>query len=316
MRKRAIGQLEVSVVGIGCYNFGRLLDLEQTRTAIYSAIDHGINFLDTSDRYGNPPSSSETFIGDVLQNCRDKIVLATKFGGILDEQRQGAKAAYVKSATEASLRRLRTDRIDLMQLHAPDPTTPIEETLGALSDLVAEGKIREIGSSKFSGTQLREAATAAATKGTPRFVSTQSEYSLLNRTVETDILAECQCQGIAILPYFPLYMGLLSGQYRKDQPGSFIGILEEKRQSAIFSERNMATVAALTDYAQQRGHTLLELAFAWLLSHPEIPSVIAGVSSLDHIAANASAADWELTAADIAAIEKLAPLTPMTTAYG
>jgi aryl-alcohol dehydrogenase-like predicted oxidoreductase len=308
LRKRKIGQLDVTVVGVGCYNFGRLLDLEQTRTAIYSAIDHGINFFDTSDRYGNPRTNSESVIGEAIQSRRNEIIIATKFGGALDEQRHGAKAAYVKSATEASLRRLRMDHIDLMQLHAPDPTTPIAETLGALSDLVTEGKIREIGASNFSDTQLREAATAAASKGVPGFVSTQSEYSLLNRAIESDVLPECQHLGIGILPYFPLYYGLLTGKYRKDQPGSFIGILDEKRQSAIFSERNVAIVAALNAYAEQRGRTLLELAFAWLLSHPVIPSVIAGVSSLEHVAANATAADWELTAAEIVEIERLAPL--------
>jgi aryl-alcohol dehydrogenase-like predicted oxidoreductase len=312
MRKRKIGQLDVSVVGIGGYNFGRLLDVGQTRKAMYTAIDHGINFLDTSDRYGNPRTNSETVIGEALQSCRDKIIIATKFGGVLDEQRQGAKAAYVKSATEASLRRLRTDCIDLMQLHAPDPTTPIEETLGALNDLVAEGKIREIGASNFSGLQLREAAIAGASRGVPGFMSTQSEYSLLNRTIESDVLPECERLGVGILPYFPLYYGLLTGKYDKDQPGSFIGVLDEKRQSAIFSGRNMAIVAALSAYAEQRGRTLLELAFAWLLSHPEIPSVIAGVSAPEHVAANAAAAGWELTAAEKADIERLAPLDGST----
>jgi aryl-alcohol dehydrogenase-like predicted oxidoreductase len=309
MRKRKIGQLDVSVVGIGCYNFGRLLDLEQTRSAIHSAIDHGITFLDTSDSYGNPPTNCQIVVGEALQSRRHEVILATKFGRPLgDGQRGGAKASYVKSATEASLRRLRTDHIDLMQLHAPDPETPVEETLGALGDLVAEGKIREIGSSNFSDRQLRDAASAAASKGTPGFVSTQIEYNLLNRRIETDILQECQRLGVTILPYFPLCYGLLTGQYRKDQPGPFIGILAERRQAAIFTERNMAIVAALTSYALERGRTLLELAFAWLLSHSVIPSVIAGVSSPEHVAANAAAADWQLTETEIADIERLSPL--------
>jgi aryl-alcohol dehydrogenase-like predicted oxidoreductase len=312
LRKRSIGSLEVTVVGVGCNNFGRWLDIEQSRGAIHAALDLGVNFFDTADHYGRPRTASESFVGECLESRRNEAIIATKFGRPLDDRRQGAKAWYVKSATEAALRRLRTDRIDLMQLHIPDPATPIEETLGAFADLIAEGKIREIGASNFDVEQLREAAAAAGRHGIPGFASTQSEYSLLQRQAETDVFAECQRTGMAFLPYLPLYNGLLTGKYRTGEPipaVSRIGGKNEQVRAAIVSERNMAIVAELTAYAQQRGHTLLELAFAWLLSHPGIPSVIAGVSSPQQVAANVAAAQWELTPAEIAEIERIAPLT-------
>ena len=313
MRKRRIGSLEVTVVGVGCNNFGRQLDVAQTRRVIYAALDHGINFFDTADHYGRPRTASESVVGEVLGARRDEAIVATKFGRPLDDRRLGgAKTAYVRSATEDSLKRLRTDRIDLMQLHIPDPTTPIEETLGALSDLVAEGKIREIGASNFSVAQLQEAQAVAHSLGTKCFVSTQEEYSLLARKAETNVMAECERNGIAFVPYFPLYNGLLTGKYRFGQPASTdtrIGSKDEQAQAAIFSKRNMAIVADLTDYAEKRGRTLLELTFGWLLSHQVIPAVIAGVSSPEQVLANVKAAQWELTANEIADINRLAPMT-------
>ncbi len=185
MRRRRIGSLEVSVTGVGCNNFGRELDLEQTRRVVDAAIDLGVNFFDTADQYGRPFTTSESFLGEVLTGRRNEVVIATKFGRVLDEQRRAPSPAYVRAATEASLRRLRTDRIDLMQLHVPDPETPIEDTLGALNDLVAEGKILEIGSSNFDAAPTAAADEAALAKGTARFVSTQAEYSLLQRSAET-----------------------------------------------------------------------------------------------------------------------------------
>jgi aryl-alcohol dehydrogenase-like predicted oxidoreductase len=311
LRRRRIGTLEVTVIGVGCNNFGRWLDAQQTRRIINAALDQGINFFDTADHYGRPRTASELLLGECLEARRDEAVIATKFGRALDRQRQGAKAAYVKSATEDALRRLRSDRIDLMQLHIPDPSTPIAETLGALSDLQAAGKIREFGASNFDATQLREAYDAAKGLGIRGFASTQAEYSLLHRDSERHILPECQRTGITLLPYLPLYNGLLSGRYRPGEPppvGSRIAGKSESLQAFIFSERNMSIVADLTAYAEARGHTVLELAFAWLLSHDIIPSVIAGVSSPDQVAANAAAAEWVLSPTEIEEVERLARL--------
>jgi aryl-alcohol dehydrogenase-like predicted oxidoreductase len=297
---------------VGCNNFGRQLDVAQARRAIYAALDQGINFFDTADHYGRPRTASEMVVGEVLESRRDEAIVATKFGRPLDDRRLGGgKASYVRSATEDSLKRLRTDRIDLMQLHIPDPATPIAETLGALSDLVAEGKIREIGASNFSVAQLQDAQTTARRLGTKSFVSTQEEYSLLARGAETSVMAECERNDMAFVPYFPLYNGLLTGKYRYGQPAAAdtrIGSKDEKSQAAIFSRRNMAIVADLTDYAEKRGRTLLELTYAWLLSHQVIPSVIAGVSSPEQVTANIKAAQWELTAEEIADINRLAPI--------
>lgn len=315
MRKRRIGSLEVTVVGVGCNNFGRQLDFERTRSVIHAALDNGINFLDTADQYGRPYTSSESFIGEVLAAIgprRQDLVIATKFGRILDDNKRGASPAYVRAATEACLRRLRVDCIDLMQLHIPDPLTPIEDTLGALGELIREGKIREIGASNFSGRLLGEAQAAAVRAGTPRFVSTQAAYSILNRAAEPDVLAECERSGIALVPFQPLYNGLLSGKYKAGQPApanSRIGSKDPKAQAIIFSERNLRIVGELTDYAQRRGRTLLELAYGWLLSHPAIPSIIAGVSSPEQVASNAASTGWALSAAEITDIDRIAPAT-------
>nr|WP_246447976.1 aldo/keto reductase [Novosphingobium flavum] len=292
-----MGALEVSVVGIGCTNFGRELDAAATREVVAAALAHGITFFDTADSYGDPKTQSETFLGEALRPHRDKVVLATKFGRRIDAERGGAKPAYVRAAVEASLRRLQTDRIDLIQLHIPDPDTPIEETLGALADLRAEGKVREIGGSNLDAAQLGDFTARADAAGLPRFAATQIEYNMLHRREVADIVAECRRSGISLLPFRPLYHGLLTGKYRAGAPvpeGSRIGGKGAERQSQLLSERNLAAVEALTRFAEERGHNLLELAFAWLLAHPEIPSIIAGVSSPRQVASNAAAAAWEL----------------------
>jgi aryl-alcohol dehydrogenase-like predicted oxidoreductase len=302
MEKRRIGSLEVSVVGLGCNNFGGRLDAEQTATVVHAAIDHGINFFDTADIYG--ATRSEEYIGRALGSRRDQVVLATKFGGKVDEQRKGAAAAYVKRAAEDSLRRLQTDRIDLYQLHMPDPETPIEETLGALNELVRAGKVREIGCSNFSAEQLR-AAAAAVPPGGARFVSVQNEYSLLKRDPERDgVLDECERQGLAFLPYFPLASGLLTGKYRQGRPapeGSRLAGDTERFRS----ERNLALVEELIRFAESRRHTILELAFSWLLMRPAVASVIAGATKVEQIAANVSAAGWALTRDDLAEVDRI-----------
>jgi len=313
VQTRSIGSLAVSVVGIGCNNFGRELDGEATDRIVHAAIDAGITLFDTADSYGRPKTTSETLLGEALKGRRDKVVLATKFGRWLDDTRGGGSAQYVRAATEASLRRLQTDRIDLMQMHIPDPATPIEETLGALRDLQAEGKIREIGGSNLSAEALRTVSAAASAAGLPSFTSVQEEFNLLHREPVADLLVECERLGVRLLPFRPLFHGLLTGKYSDRAslaPGSRIGNRSAEQQAELLSPANMARVAALTAFAQHHGHSLLELAFAWLLAHDAVPSIIAGVSSAGQVASNAAAAQWALTAADMAAIDALLDAQP------
>ena len=316
MQTRSIGSLAVSVVGIGCNNFGRELDGDATNRIIHAAIDAGITFFDTADSYGKPKTTSETLVGEALKGRRDKVVIATKFGRRLDETRGGGSAHYVRAATEASLRRLQTDRIDLMQMHIPDPETPIEETLGALRDLQGEGKIREIGGSNLSAAQLRAVNEAANAAGLPRFVSVQEEFSLLHREPVANLLAECERQDVRLLPFRPLFHGLLTGKYNGGAPaaGSRIANRSAEQQSELLSPSNLARVAALTGFAQAHGRSLLELAFAWLLAHEAVPSIIAGVSSPGQVASNAAAASWTLNAEDMAAIDALLEAQPQSVA--
>jgi aryl-alcohol dehydrogenase-like predicted oxidoreductase len=302
VQTRRIGSLEVSVVGLGCNNFGWRIDAEASAKVIDAAIESGVMFFDTADRYGK--GQSEDFLGRALGRRRDQIILATKFGMELEPHQKGASPKYVHEAVEASLRRLRTDRIDLYQLHQPDPETPIAETLGALDELVRAGKVREIGCSNFSVAQIREAADASP--GRARFVSVQNEFSLFHREPETNgVLHECSARGLAFLPYFPLASGLLTGKYRKGKR------LPEGSRAAdgwgpkVFTDKNLAIVESLIEFAESKGHTILELAFAWLLSHQAVSSVIAGASEPEQIRANAKAADWQLTADDRAQIDAI-----------
>ena len=302
MENRKIGSLDVSIIGLGCNNFGWRLDYDRTVAVVDAALDAGINFLDTADIYGG--TESEEFLGRALEGRRDRVVLATKFGMKVDEQRQGAKPDYARRACKDSLRRLRTDHIDLYQLHQPDPSTPIADTLGALDELVRSGKVREIGCSNFSVEQLRE-AKAAAGQGA-KFISVQNEYSLLHREPEREVLAECEREGLAFLPFFPLAGGMLTGKYRSGQP-----LPENTRLSKgsprFLNDKNLAITEELANFAASRGHSLLELAFSWLLSHPPVASVIAGATSPEQVKANVKAAGWRLTPADLAEIDKLAP---------
>ncbi len=292
METRRIGSLEVSVVGLGCNNFGGRLDADQTAEVVNAALDAGINFFDTADIYGG--TKSEEYLGYALKGQRDRVILATKFGMRVDDDRPGgAKQDYIRRMVHESLQRLQTDRIDLYQLHAPDPTTPIADTLATLSDLVAEGDVREIGCSNFSVQQLQEAEQAA--RGV-KFVSVQNEYSLLDRTPEKDgVLEECARQGLGFLPYFPLASGLLSGKYRKGQPLPEGARITEKNADRWISDRRMDMVEALIAFAEARGHTILELAFSWLLAHGPVASVIAGATKVEQIAANVGAAGWKLS---------------------
>ena len=305
MDKRRIGTLEVSVVGLGCNNFGWRIDAAATARVVEAALDAGINFLDTADIYGG--TLSEQYLGQALQGRRERVVLATKFGMKVDDQRQGAKPAYVQAALDDSLKRLRTDRIDLYQLHQPDPSVPIADTLGALNEAVRAGKVREIGCSNFSAAQLREAAAAVA-PGAARFVSVQNEYSLLKRDPAVEVLPECEREGLAFLPYFPLASGLLTGKYRRGQAApAGARIQAGERFGDLLSSPNLDVVEALIAFAQSRHHTLLELAFSWLLAHRPVASVIAGATSPDQVSANAKAASWQLTPADLAEIDTLLP---------
>jgi aryl-alcohol dehydrogenase-like predicted oxidoreductase len=307
MQTRRIGSLEVTIVGLGCNNFGMRLDAGATAEVVHAALDAGINFFDTADIYGKS-GLSEEYLGRALGSRRSEIVLATKFGMKMDEQRKGARPEYVRQAAEDSLRRLGTDVIDLYQLHQPDPEVPIAETLGALDELVRAGKVREIGCSNFSVEQLREAEAAARDRGTARFISVQNEYSLFQREPENGVLTECERLGQGFLPFFPLASGLLTGKYRKGQPVPEGTRLSGGRYANLLSEENLTVVEGLIAFAESRGHTLLELAFSWLLARPAVSSVIAGATSPRQIAANAAAAGWQLTESELTEIEAIVPV--------
>jgi aryl-alcohol dehydrogenase-like predicted oxidoreductase len=306
MKHRRIGSLDVSEVGLGCNNFGSRVDYEGSEAVVRAALDAGVNFFDTADIYGG--TRSEEFLGRALGGRRQDVVVATKFGNPVEGQGKGASPAYVRRALEASLRRLGTDRIDLYQLHTPDPSVPIAETLGALNDLMGEGKIREIGCSNFTVEQLR-AANAAARPGLAGFVSVQNEYSLLHREPEQGVLAECERQALAFLPYFPLASGLLTGKYRRGAPPPEGSRLAGERYARQLTDERLAAVETLIAFAEARGHTVLELAISWLLAQPRVASVIAGATRPEQVRTNVAAAGWALTADDLAGVE--APERPL-----
>jgi aryl-alcohol dehydrogenase-like predicted oxidoreductase len=302
---RKIGSLAVSVVGLGCNNFGMRIDEKRSGEVIGAGLDAGINFFDTADMYAN--GKSEELVGRFLGGRRRQVFIATKFGNDMPGQGRGARPEYVRQALDASLKRLNTDYVDLYQQHVPDPEVPIAETLGALDDLVKAGKVREIGCSNFSVAQLRESEDAsAAQQGSARFVSVQNEYSLLHREPEDGVLAECERLGLGFLPFFPLASGLLTGKYRKGEPiphGTRIAKYE--RYGKLVTAENLNKVEALISFAESRGRTLLELAFSWLLAHRVVASVIAGATSADQIRSNAAAADWRLAPHDLEEIDSL-----------
>ncbi len=301
VQTRRIGTLTVSAVGLGCNNFGARLDAAQTVEVVNASLDAGITFFDTADVYGG--TRSEEFLGRALRDHRREVVIATKFGMKVDDSRQGARPEYVRRAAEDSLRRLGTDVIDLYQLHRPDPSVPIADTLGALNDLVQTGKVREIGCSNFSVAQIDE---AAAVPHVARFASVQNEYSLFHRAPEADgVLAKCERDGLGFLPYFPLASGLLSGKYRRGAPAPADTRLGSGGWgSDRLNDANLARVERLTAVAEARGHTVLELAIAWLLARPAVASVIAGATRVEQVRANAVAAGWQLDPADLAAVEQ------------
>jgi aryl-alcohol dehydrogenase-like predicted oxidoreductase len=304
MESRRIGTLNVGAVGLGCNNFGWRIDEKSSAAVVAAALDSGIDLFDTADVYGE--GQSEEFLGKALGARRKQVIIATKFGSKMDENRRGAKPDYVKRAAADSLKRLRTDYIDLYQLHRPDPDTPIADTLGALNDLVKEGKVREIGCSNFSAAQIREAEEAAG-PGAARFVSVQNEYSMIKREPEQDVLPECERLKLAFLPYFPLANGLLTGKYRPGAPLPQGSRAEAGWGPKIFTEENLAIAGKLREFAEGCGHTLLELAFCWLLSHPAVASVIAGAKTPEQVRANSKAGDWRLTPEELEQVNRILP---------
>jgi aryl-alcohol dehydrogenase-like predicted oxidoreductase len=307
MEQRRIGSLEVSVVGLGCNNLGRRIDEARGREVVDAALDAEITLLDTADIYGD--GRSEEYLGRILEGRRDRVVVATKFGsGLGGGKPGGGRPGYARQMVEGSLRRLRTDRIDLYQMHQPDASTPIADTLGALGELVGEGKVREIGSSNFTAEQIREAERAIR-PGAPRFVSVQNELNVLERD-DDDLegLREAEALGLAYLPYFPLASGRLTGKYRRGEPvpdGSRLAGWSEHVRAELLSDATFDRIDALTRFADERGHTLLELAFAWLLAQRPVASVIAGATTAEQVRANVGASAWRLGGQELAALEEL-----------
>lgn len=308
MEMRKVGSLEVSLVGLGCNNFGMRIDEERSAAVVHAAVDAGINFFDTADVYGR--TRSEQYLGRALGSRREDAIIATKFVAPIDDDpsHAGASARWVAEAVEGSLRRLGTDRIDLYQQHGPDPNVPIEETLTALDRLVRDGKVREIGNSNFSGAQIDEAESVSQRDGLARFVSAQNHFNLLHRDPLQDVVPACVQHGLGVLPYFPLASGLLTGKYRRGEPapeGTRLSQLPEERSSRVMSDRNFDQVDRLGAFAADHGHTILELAFGWLTAQPAMTSIIAGATTPEQVAANVAAADWELSNADLAELDGL-----------
>lgn len=301
MRHHKIGSLDASVIGLGCNNFGRKLDAAGTARVLDAAIDAGINFLDTANVYGGG-GVSESHMGAALRGRRQQVLIATKFGMKMPDGRQGGHPAYVKEAVAESLKRLQIEHIDLYQLHRPDDSVPIADTLGALGELVQEGVVREIGCSNFSAEQMEE-ATAAVGDGAPRFVSVQNEYSMLERKAEATELPAAERLGIAFIPFFPLASGLLSGKYRLGQEPPHDGrLVGHARQEELLSEERLRLVEQLRGFAEDNGKELIDLAFAYLLAHPAVASVIAGATSPEQVRRNADTADWALSAEQLAEV--------------
>jgi len=307
MRTRRLGNsgLKVSEVGLGCNNFGMRIDQKATQAVVDTAIEAGITLFDTADVYG--ATQSEVFLGKALGKRRHEIVLATKFGMQIgdDKSRSGGSRRWIMRAVEDSLSRLGTDYIDLYQLHRYDPETPLDETLRALDDLVTQGKVRYIGNSNFTGWQIADADWTAA--GATRFVSAQNLFSLLERKVEHEVLPSCEHFGLGFLPFFPLASGLLSGKYKRGEkpPEGTRLAAWGSRGAAALSDKNFDKVEKLTAWAEAHDNTILELAFAWLLGHEVVSSVIAGATSPEQVKTNAAAGDWRLTPEEVAEVGEL-----------
>ena len=303
--------LMVSAVGIGCNAFSRRVDLDGVRGILDAAQDVGVTLLDNADIYGDPPGGSEELLGEALKGRRDEFVLATKFGMDMrgangeDHGVRGSRR-YVRRAVEASLRRLQTDHIDLYQLHEPDDVTPIEETLSALDDLVREGKVRYIGCSNFAGWQVADADWTARSAGLERFVSVQNRYSLLDRSIEDEVVPACEQFGLGVLPFFPLEYGLLTGKYRRGEEapaGSRADV--DKARAQWLQSADWNRIEALEKYAASRDVEILDVAIAGLAAQPAVASVISGATSGDQVRRNAAALRWQPTEADLVDLDEL-----------
>jgi aryl-alcohol dehydrogenase-like predicted oxidoreductase len=311
VRYRPLGRsgLVVSVVGLGLNNVGRSMDAAGTRKTLDAALDAGVTLLDTADVYGTHPGESEEILGDVLGTDREQFVLATKFGGSMkgangpDWGARGSRR-YVRIAVEASLRRLRTDHLDLLQYHKPDGVTPIEETLAALDELVTAGLVRYVGSSNLAGWQVGQADHAATTAGTTRFVSAQNEYSLLDRRAEAELVPACEAYGVGVLPFYPLANGLLTGKYTRDQE-PLAGTRLSGRRRDVYDSAPWDAVEALRAYADRRGLSMLDVAIGGLAAQPAVASVIAGATSADQLRANVAAGEWEPDDGDLAELDEI-----------
>jgi aryl-alcohol dehydrogenase-like predicted oxidoreductase len=314
VKQRNLGKsgLLVSEVGLGCNNFGSRLDIAGTRAVVAAALDLGVSFFDTADVYARPhPGRSEEYLGTVLGADRKRIVLASKFGGAMPEGRGGSRR-WVMQAVEDSLRRLKTDWIDLYQFHRPDPLTPVEETLRAMQDLVTQGKVRYIGISNFAPWQVADAVWTARELGGAGIVSCQDEYSVLSRDPDSGQLEAMQHYGLGLLPYFPLASGMLTGKYRREAlPNQGTRLVSSPLlRDHFLTDANLAMVEKLQAFCDARGHTMVELAFSWLLARPCVASVIAGASNRAQLEQNVAATGWALSAADMAELDAISPPPP------
>ena len=288
------------MVGLGCNNFGMRVDLDGTRAVVEAALDVGVTLFDTADTYGD--TKSETFLGEVLEGRRDRVVVATKFGGRM-EGRGGGSRSHIREAVDASLRRLRTDYIDVYQYHVPDGVTPFEETFGALDELVREGKVRYVGHSNLEAAQVDEVDALAREHGWNRPVSAQNEYSLLRREAEAELLPTCDRLGLGVLPYFPLASGLLTGKYRRGE-----AVPEGTRLSGrqeVFTDEKFDRIEALEEFGRERGVSLLQVAIGGLLGQSAVASVIAGATKPQQVRANAAAGEWDPSPEDVAALNAI-----------
>lgn len=315
MKTRTLGKSgpSVSLVGLGCNNFGWYIDLEAARAVVHKALDAGITLFDTADIYGGN-GASETMLGQILGGRRKDIVLATKFGMPMDEAgaKKGASRKYIMTEVEDSLARLKTDWIDLYQIHRPDPLTPMEETLRALDDLVKQGKVRHIGCSNHAAWKVVEAEWIARSEGLAAFISCQDEYSLLVRDPEAELIPAMQAYGLGLLPFFPLASGMLTGKYQRNKAPEGARLSKTKRLADRYmTDENWQKVERLEEFCTRRGHTLLELAFSWLVANPVVSSVIAGATRPEQVAQNAKAVDWLLTKEDLAEIDILTKKAPV-----
>ena len=309
MDKRKIGDLEVTIIGIGCNNFGSRLDSASTNAVVHAAMEVGINFFDTADVYGD--GVSEEYLGKALGSRREEVIIATKFGAQLgdDPSQSGASPRWIEKAVEGSLRRLGTDYIDLYQVHKPDENTPTEDTLEALDHLISSGKVRQIGCSNYSKAQIEDALSTSRERALAQFASVQNEYSLLHREPEENgVIEACLKNQLALLPYFPLASGMLTGKYTrgKEAPaGTRLAGMSASRAERFTNAQNFELTERLEAFAKERGHTILELAISWLVAQPVVASVIAGAMRPEQVRANAEGAKWELATEDLEGIDRM-----------